>query len=419
MTPECKIPTIILIIFLQGCGGANSENPTSASLTTSHQQQISSEPPTTPISLGNQFSANVDYIFKDGERLDIKAMVYVVGEPGYLPWDIEVMPELPAVLQARIDADLTGIKAIGANTVRLWGAPAYGYQAIKALGGLDILQTIWLDGTVEDFQSNAFKDASKNYIKTVVDRIYSAYPDNNPPIVAFLVGNELSEASILSTNQAHPDITAFYGNHFFATDINATEAFIAEMADYLRTYELETYNKASLISYANEIRTVHLIDTPFLDFRSQNVYSYAIPYYRPDTQLGSTSGTLYQGWIEELKFMHSSLPLLITETGLSVSPNAEQNGPPNYGYGGNSEADQKSGITQNLQDINSATINIAGVTIHEYTDAWWKFSLQDSYTQDPNDIEEWFGVVRIVEENGIYTTKPRPVYYEIQSIWRD
>ena len=103
MTPECKIPTIILIIFLQGCGGANSENPTSASLTTSHQQQISSEPPTTPISPGNQFSANVDYIFKDGERLDIKAMVYVVGEPGYLPWDIEVMPELPAVLQARID----------------------------------------------------------------------------------------------------------------------------------------------------------------------------------------------------------------------------------------------------------------------------------------------------------------------------
>ena len=130
MTPECKIPTIILIIFLQGCGGANSENPTSASLTTSHQQQISSEPPTTPISPGNQFSANVDYIFKDGERLDIKAMVYVVGEPGYLPWDIEVMPELPAVLQARIDTDLTGIKALGANTVRLWGAPAYGYQAI-------------------------------------------------------------------------------------------------------------------------------------------------------------------------------------------------------------------------------------------------------------------------------------------------
>lgn len=416
MSLKLKILASIFFALLMGCGGGNGDNKITTASST-EQQQVSSDQDSDVINPINQFTTDIDFIYKDGERFDLRGVVYVVGEPGYLPWEIEVMPELPAILKARIDTDLADIKALGANTIRFWGAPAYAYQSLNALGDLNILQTIWFDGEAEDFHNEAFKSASKDYIKTVVDRVYSAYPDNNPPIVAFLVGNELSETSILSTNQAHPDITAFSGNHFFATEINATEAFIAEMADYLRTYELETYNKASLISYANEIRTVHLIDTPFLDFRSQNAYSYAIPYYRPQTQLGSSSGTIYQGWIEELKYMHSSLPLLITETGLSVSPNAARSGPPNYGYGGNSEVEQKAGIAQNLQDIDGAAVNIAGVIIHEYMDAWWKFGLEDSYTQDPDDIEEWFGMVRIVEDNGIYITEPRPVYWEVQSLW--
>ena len=160
--------------------------------------------------------------------------------------------------------------------------------------------------------------------------------------IFILVGNEPSDTSILSTNQAHPDITSFTGNYVSAENINA-----------------------------NEIRTVHLIDTPFLDFRAQNAYSYAVPFFRPQTLPGSTSGTLYQGWVEELKSMHPGVPLLISETGLSISPNAIHQGPPNYGYGGNTEAEQAAGILQNLADIPSASISVAGVTIHEYLDAWF------------------------------------------------
>ena len=327
------------------------------------------------------------------------------------------MTSLPAEVISRIDADLAGIRALGANTVRLWGAPAYCYEAIWALGGLNILQTIWFDGHVSDFQDAAFKAQSRSYIRAVVDRVYAPYPDNDPPIVAFLVGNELSEASILSTNRAHPGITSYAGNYFVAENINATEAYIAEMADYLRTYEWEAYGRISLISYANEIRTVHLIDTPFLDFRSQNTYSYAVPFFRPQTQPGSSSGTLYQGWVEELKAMYPRVPLLITETGLSVSPNAAHLGPPNYGYGGNTEAEQSAGILQSLADIQSASAPIAGVTIHEYADAWWKFGLEDSLSQDPDDIEEWFGLVRLVPDGAGYSTEPRPAYVQVRTIW--
>jgi hypothetical protein len=390
-----------------GASGTPDDAPTSGSCSTGL------EPGCPPA----QFSVDADFIYANGERFDLRGVVYVPGQPGYLPWEIEGMANLPADVVSRIDADLAGIKALGANTVRFWGAPAYCYEAVRALGGLNILQTIWLDTEADDFQDAAFKDQSKTYIRTVVDRVYAAYPDNDPPIVAFLVGNELSEASILSTNEAHPDITSFTGNYFIAENINASEALIAEMADYLRTYEWETYGRTSLISYANDIRTIDLLDTPFLDFRAQNAYSYAVPFYRPGTLPGSASGTLFQGWVEELKYMHPGVPLLITETRLSVSTNAAHAGPPNYGYGGNTEAEQAAGILQNLADIESAAVPIAGVTIHEYLDAWWKFGLEDSLSQDPDDVEEWFGIVRLVADGDGYATEPRPVYDELRAIW--
>lgn len=420
----CRIIILAACILIPGCGGGGGDGaaPAAADLPSPPASPVAPDPApcdagTGPGCTENQFTADADYIYKDGARFDVKAVVYVPGEPGYLPWEVEAMADLPPVLESRIDTDLAGIQKLGANTVRFWGAPAHAYESLRALGELNILQTIWFDGQVSDFQDTVFKAQCKRYIKKVVDRVYSAYPDNNPPVVAFLVGNELSSDSIRSTNRAHSGITFYAGDHFSAADINASEAFIAEMADYLRGYELDTYGKASLISYANEIRTIELIDTPFLDFRSQNVYSYAVPYYRPDTVPGSNSGTLYQGWIEELKYMHPGVPLLVTETGLSVSPNAERLGPPNYGYGGNTEADQAAGIIQNLTDIESAAVSVAGVSIHEYLDAWWKFSLEDSLTQDPNDTEEWFGIVRLIPDGNTFVTEPRRVYDVIQARW--
>ncbi|MEM1175525.1 MAG: hypothetical protein AAGA33_10560 [Pseudomonadota bacterium] len=401
---------LVFVLALQACGGGSAPTTESAPLSATLPASPVVEP-------SNQFTVDADYLYKDGQRFDLTGVVYVPGEPGYLPWEIEGMAALPPAVRSRIESDISGIRVMGANTVRLWGAPAYTYEVIRSLGDLNILQTIWLDGNVSDFHDAGYKSASRDYIRTVVDRVYAAYPQNNPPLVAFLVGNELSEAGILSTNAAHPGITSFTGNYFSADNVNASEAFIAEMADFLRRYEWENYGRTSLISYANEIRTIELIDTPFLDFRAQNAYSYAVPFYRPQTQSGSSSGTLFQGWVEELKYRHPGVPLVITETGLSVSPNAAHRGPPNYGYGGNSEVEQAAGILQNLDDIDGAAVPIAGVTVHEYLDAWWKFGLEDSRSQDPDDIEEWFGLVRLIPADDGYRTAARPAYNELRARW--
>ena len=58
-------------------------------------------------------------------------------------------------------------------------------------------------------QNPAFKENTKTYIREVIDRIYSVFNDNSPPLVALTIGNELSESSILSNNAAYPNINNF------------------------------------------------------------------------------------------------------------------------------------------------------------------------------------------------------------------
>jgi hypothetical protein len=342
------------------------------------------------------FSTDDDYILKDGEPFLVRGVVYVAGYPGYLPWDVETAAALPEELRRSIDRDIAQIAALGANTVRLWGAPQYCYQSIKQAGNLFFLQTLWIDPEVRDLHDPQFKEATRSYVRSVIDRIHRVYADAAPPLIAYLVGNELSEFTIRTTNAAHPGLNGYSGRYITTEqNLNASEVFLAETADYVKQYEQDTYGVTHLVSYANDIRTADLIDTPFLDFRSHNTYSYAVAYYRPATSPGSVSGTLLQGWVEELKSRFPDRPLLITETGLSVSPNALHAGPPNYGYGGNTESEQATGLVRNIEDIETSGTPNAGVVIHELLDAWWKFGLEDSYSQDPDDIEEWFGIVRL------------------------
>ena len=343
------------------------------------------------------FTTDADHVLKDGVPFPIRGVVYVPGYPGQLPWDLELAAALPPWLRASIDRDLAQIAAMGANTVRFWGAPKYCYESLQRAGKLFFLQTLWIDGDVSDLHDPQFKEATRGYLRSVIDRIHSVYTDDPPPLIAYLVGNELSESTIRATNAAHPALTGYAGRYVTTeSNLNASEVFLAEMADYVKQYEHDRYGVTHLVSYANDIRTADLVDTPFLDFRSHNAYSYAVPYYRPGTSPGSVSGTRFQGWIEELKSRLPDRPLLITETGLSVSPHAPQVGPPDYGYGGNTESEQAAGLMRNVEDVATAGSPAAGVIVHEFLDAWWKFGLADSYSQDPNDIEEWFGIVRLI-----------------------
>ncbi|MEL6634400.1 MAG: hypothetical protein AAFQ83_23245 [Bacteroidota bacterium] len=369
----------------------------------------------------HDFITNDHYILHNGVELQIKGVIYTPNYPGNYPWTIERNSNLPTAYNKSILQDIRDIKKMGVNTVRLWSPPPYTYQAIKEEGGLFFLQTIWIDTQAPDFQDAAFKAQTKSYIREIVDRIYAVYTDQKPPLIGYLIGNELKRSSIIATNNAHPDITSYSGPYIQATDINASQAFLAEMADYTKQYEYATYRNLSLVSYANEISTPDIIDVPFLDFRCHNAYSWLRPdlsylSHIPLTTRGSRSGTLYQGWIEDQKAKYPDIPLLISEMGLSVAPDRSRTGPPNYGYGGNTETEQADAILQNIADIQTANLPLAGVIIHEYLDSWWKFGQVGG--QERDQTEEWFGLVKFVPENGWYKTEPRKAYRRLEEVWK-
>jgi hypothetical protein len=366
------------------------------------------------------FGTTTDNITVDGMTFDVRGVVYVPFAPGYLPWVFEYDNQLPDILINRINDDIDSIDAMGVNTIRLWGAPKYCYDRIAKTTELLILQTIWLEGEHADFRSPDFINSSKTIIHEVTQKIFSTISSENPPIFAYLIGNELSRQSILNTNQAHPGTYSFTGEYIQTdTSLSATELTLAELADYLKQVVVSYTSVEPLVSYSNELRTYDILDTPFLDFRCYNVYSYAVDYYIANPPTGSSSGTITQGFIEQLKNEYPELPLLVTETGLSVNPGGQNIGPPNYGYGGNSEDEQAAGLIQTINDIETASPTIAGVIIHEFNDAWWKFGLEDSYSQDPDDVEEWFGLVAFTGEPSAWNITPREAYHDIRDHWSE
>ena len=133
--------------------------------------------------IANSFTTNDHSILLNQAPLDIKGVFYTPNYPGNLPWDIE-RSVLSTAYENSILNDVSNIKEMGADMIRLWDPPVYTYQAIKETGGLFLLQTIWINTEESNFQSTGFKEGTKAYIKKIIDRIYSVYRDNNPPLIS-------------------------------------------------------------------------------------------------------------------------------------------------------------------------------------------------------------------------------------------
>jgi len=212
-----------------------------------------------------EYTPDHDFFYRNGQKFVVKGVVYVPVYPGFVPWELA-----------------QDIKALGANTIRFWDVPAEVYRAVKETGGLSIIQTVWFDAKQPDLQDPVFKQKCKAAVKTAVDRIYEVYSrENPPPVLAFIAGSELSRKSIEETNRRHSGMPAFKGRHVHVPEnASPAENFLAEMADYLKSYELEKYGRSHLVSYANEIRTETAIDTPFLNFQNRAREAAPKPFFK-------------------------------------------------------------------------------------------------------------------------------------------
>lgn len=261
------------------------------------------------------------------------------------------------------------------------------YDGIRELG-FWIIRDIYFDQNFCD----------PNYIENgyrAVDAVIAEVKDANALdlIFAWEIGSEFL-----------PDKTPCW-------NADVIEQFIDEMCSYLKNEigKLERNGISNWVTWASypPYDPLHTDDDPWepepncLDYISYNVYSYW-PEHICDHQAGPVTGTPYQGYLAALKKCYPSKAFVISETGLSDSNRAIEQGRlhpwyPAYRYGGMSPEQVAEGLVDRywdarlLRDDKDPNIVMAGLAIFEWNDEWLKAGVANVDDQEP---EEHFGICR-------------------------
>jgi hypothetical protein len=126
----------------------------------------------------------------------------------------------------------------------------------------------------------------------------------------------------------------------------------------------------------------------------------------------------YRGYLEWLKKRHPrGAPLVVTEFGLSVSPEGEGR----FGYGANTPQDQAEGDLWMLKSLIEAGTD--GSCVFSYADGWWKNgNIPSDEKTHEGDPEEWYGLIGYESKTDATGTE-RPAFEAIktanQALWTE
>lgn len=289
-----------------------------------------------------------------------KFFVKGIGYEGILPGQ-SIRTYNPELLRFDMQRILSG----GFNAIRTWGA--FTKQELDILQEFDlkIIMGIWINPE-GNFSNSQFVTSAKTIVNNVLS--YSKDYDN---IIAYIIMNEPSPAIVLQNYKASVNLWR-------------------ELTDIIHS---KHPNRP--VSIANTPNGTY-INSNFFDFSAFNVYIYnpvTVNYLHE-----------YRGHVDYLKQLNSSNgPLIITEYGLPVSPS----GPGQWGYGGNTLAEQQSGNLHMYKSLVDGGAN--GACIFNYTDGWWKAGSPYLHNDSP---EEWYGLTEYADLNDT-RGEERPVWKTI------
>lgn len=366
-------------------------------------------------------TAEGDLLMRKGTPFLVKGISYNPYYPGESVSDYARRVNYPE--------DMRQIREAHINTLMLYriGHPDLYAHALEA--GLYFLQGIGIRNDAEDYQDPEFKAQVKRSIQWHVDQINRDLTRQGASfekriaerIIAYWLGGEFTPASIAQTDKAHPEITAYEGRFISAPPgSGATACFLAEVADYLMTYEYDTYGFLHYVSHVNWPVTQKELPLKFLPVAMFDVYPYW-PSEVTDAAPGSYSRTRYQGYLEWLAREYEGMPLLISEFGFSTAPES-----PTGVH--STEEEQGIRLMQCWCDILTADRPIAGGSVFEWNDEWWKQSSEafvqsrsyDMTHHEKDDIEEWFGIISIDGPSSFqFTVRPKPAYWRVKEMYSE
>ncbi len=280
----------------------------------------------------------------DEERFFVKG----IGYSNYRPHE---SPNRKTIDLAQCKKEFKWIREAGFNTLRTWKPLSLEELQLAHEFGLQVIQGTWIEYN-KNYTDPERMTYVLNHIKPIVSESQQA-----PNVLLYLVGNEPQPAQV------------------FSVGLKNTEKFFKQIRKSIRTI-----SPKDLVSLSNWVQCDFLIDSMW-DIAAFNVY-----IYNPDS-VSYAMG--YRGYVNWLKRTHAKdRPLLIAELGLSVSPS----GLGKWGYGGNSENDQKEGVLYMLKEAIAG--GATGTCVFEWIDEWWKNynHANDQDVHELGDAEEWFGM---------------------------
>ncbi|MCX7975273.1 MAG: tetratricopeptide repeat protein [Candidatus Aminicenantes bacterium] len=406
------------------------------------------------------------WIQKNGEEpvpLFVKGVNLGLGLPGKYPSEF---PEEEKLYRQwlRLMAEM------GANAVRIYTIlPPEFYRAFYQHNlesppnqKLFLFQGIWVELPVKgDFREENYIKEIKSEIKNAVDVIHGQaiikpryghahgiYKVNIADyVLGFIFGREWEPRPVIAFNQKRKE-TEFNGQFLVITNGSAFEVFLAEMLDYLITYEDKTYQSQRPVSFVNwptldplfhpseatlaeeiQIRrelgetppdydldkswdddAVKLDETKIIlkpNFRAGLFASYHVYPYYPDFMKNEDKYALplltegskyYSNYLRDLKNHYQNLPLLIAEFGLPTSRGVARFHPEGLNHGGLTEEKQAEGLKKLFISLKES--GCAGGLVFSLIDEWWKTCWMTAKYEDndplwfnPEDPEENYGLI--------------------------
>jgi hypothetical protein len=311
------------------------------------------------------------------------------------------------------------IKDAGFNSIRLYTLhfPRFfevldSFNVANSKDPLLFFQGVWLEEELEGythdltFLTESFRNEIEENIdcihgnRSIADRRGKAFGDYTTDAskwcLGYIIGREVYPDEISTTNENHPEQTAFIGEHFQIKDSHAAEVLFTSMMDFLVQYERDTYDIERPVSVSSwptldpmqhpeerfpdedresvDLSKIVVKDAPAGFFISYHAYpyypgfvSYQTSYQNFFDAYGKNS---YMGYLTELKSHYEGIPLIIAEYGVPSSWGVAHYSNSGLNHGGFDESGQGEANIRLLHTIQD--VNCGGGIQFAWIDEWFK-----------------------------------------------